>query len=215
MTIAVCVAAVVFSIWLVKSSEDTTESQMKSMERNQAMLAQTHENYRKSHSADRKRWLDDLHEVKMKVLDLESDVHRLKKEMLSNELASKMESLSNQDWQAMVLENANPKDRKILESHFKEENEFKASLSRTEKKAFDSKVQKTYVKMLADSGGEGSLSSLQKQAMQRSAETLAIAEWQSRESLDRALAENADYVAQREERLRLFRETLIEETESE
>ena len=208
-------AAIVFSIWLVKSSEESTESQVESIERNHAMLAQTHKNYRKSHSADRKRWLDDLHEVKMKVLTLESDVHRLKKEMLSNDLASKMESMSDQDWQAMVLENANPKDRKILADHFKQENEFKASLSRTEKKAFDSKVQKTYVKMLADSGGKGALSSLQQQAIRRSAETTTMMEWQSRETSNRALAETADYVAQRDERLRLFRETLAGETESE
>ena len=86
---AVCVAAAVFSIWLVKSAEETTESQMKSMDRNQAMLAQAYKNYNESHSADRQRWLDDLHEVKMKVLALESDVHRLKKEVLSNELASR------------------------------------------------------------------------------------------------------------------------------
>ena len=214
LTIAVCVAAIVFSILLVKSSEESTKSQMKSMERNHAMLAQSHKNYNESHSADRKRWLDDLHEVKMKVLALESDVHRLNKAMLSNELASKRESMSNQDWQAMVLENANPKDRKILESHFKQENKFKASLSRTQKNQFDDKVRKTYVKMLADSGGEDALSGLQKQAIRRIAETMTMAEWQSRETANRALANAADYVAQRDERLRLFRETLSEETEA-
>ena len=71
------------------------------------------------------------------------------------------------------------------------------------------------MKMLADFGGKGVLSSLQKQAIRRSAETMAIAEWQSRETSNRALAETADYVAQREERLRLLEEASIEEMEAE
>lgn len=44
---------------------------------------------------------------------------------------------------------------------------------------------------------------------------MAMAEWKSRESSDRALAETADSVAQREERLRLLEETLIEEMDAE
>ncbi len=62
-TIAVCVAAIVFSIWFVKFAEETTDRNMESMERNRAILAHVHKNYNESHSADRKRWLDGLHEV--------------------------------------------------------------------------------------------------------------------------------------------------------
>lgn len=151
----------------------------------------------------------------MKVLALESDVHRLNKAMLSNELASKMESRSNQDRQAMVLENVNPSNRKILESHFKQENKFKASLSRTQKKQFDDEVRKTYLKMLANSGGEDALSGLRKHAIRRSAETMTMAEWQSKETSNCALANATAYVDQREERLRLLEEALIEEMEAE
>ena len=80
--------------------------------------------------------------------------------MLSNELASKEESISGEEYQAWVLENAKPSDRKILAVHFEKENEFKASLSKTRKKVFGAEVQKAYVKVLADSGGECGFSSL-------------------------------------------------------
>ena len=46
-------------------------------------------------------------------------------------LAEKIESMSDQDWQAMALENANPSERRIVEQRFKRENAFKASLNPT------------------------------------------------------------------------------------
>lgn len=69
--------------------------------------------------------------------------------------------------------------------------------------------------MLADSGGEGALSGLRKHAIRRSAEIMTIAEWKSRESSNRALAEMAAYAVQKEEKLRLLDETLIEEMDAE
>ncbi len=83
-------------------------------------------------------------------------------------------SMSDPEWQAMVLEEADSGDRKILESHFKRENEFKASLSRAQKQEFDAEVEKAYAHLLANSGVEGELSDWQKRATRRSAETVAM-----------------------------------------
>lgn len=214
VTMTMIVAVVVFSIVLAKSSSAKSNRHMEVTQRNHSELMEIRKEHQEIHAAESKRRIDILFEIRTRMQNLESEVRRLRRDLPSNELASKMESMSNQDWQAMVLENVNPKDRKILESHFKQENEFKASLSRTQKKQFDDEVRKTYVKMLADSGGKDALSSLQKQAMRRTAETTTIKEWRSRETTNHALANAADYVAQRDERLRLFRETLDGETES-
>ncbi len=214
-TMSMIIAVIVFSIVLAKSSSANTDRHLEVTQRNHSELMKIRKEHQEIHSAESKRRIDNLFEIRTRIQTLESEVRRLRRDLPSNKLASKMESLSNQDWQAMVLENANPKDRKILADHFKQENKFKTSLSRTQKKQFDDEVQKTYVKMLADSGGEGALSSLQKQAIRRTAETTTMMEWQSRETSNRALANAVDYVAQRDERLRLFRETLAEETESE
>lgn len=213
-TMSMIVAVIVFSIVLAKSFSSNSDRQLEVTQRNHSELMKIRKEHQEIHAAESKMRIDNLFELRTRMRALESEISRLRRDLPSNKLASKMESMSNHDWQAMILENANPKDRKILESHFQQENKFKTSLSRTQKKQFDDKVQETYVKMLADSGGEGALSSLQKQAMRRSAETMTMTKWQSRETSNRALAEAADYVAQRDERLRLFRETLAEETEA-
>lgn len=165
VTLSMLVAVVAFSVVQAKRLSASADRQMESIQRHNSEMAKIRQVYNESHAVESKKWLDGSHEVRMKMLTLESDVRRLKREMHSNELASKMESMSDRDYQALVLENENPSDRKILESHFKQENEFKASLSRTQKRAFDAEVQKAYVKMLADSNGEGALSGLRKHAI--------------------------------------------------
>lgn len=132
-----------------------------------------------------------------------------------NELVGKLESMSDPDWQAWLLKNADAKDRKILEGRFKQENEFKASLNPAQKQEFEAEVEKAYAHMLANSGVEGELSDLQKQVTRRSAETVAMTmvktKWQSREFLDRWDAKMAALEEEAEERNRLYYEELEEE----
>lgn len=127
----------------------------------------------------------------------------------------KLESMSDLDWQAMVLENADAKDRKILESHFKQENEFKASLNPAQKREFEAEVEKAYAHLLANSGVEGELSDWQKQATRQSAETVAMTmvktKWQSKEFLDRWDAKMAALEEEAEEMDRLYQAEMEEE----
>ena len=51
------------------------------------------------------------------------------------------------------------------------------------------------------------------QAIRRSVETMTIAEWKMRESSDQMLAESANYLEQREEKLRPWEEELAAESE--
>lgn len=93
-----------------------------------------------------------INEIESRLKILESKVKQL--DAASNQLArghnesaGNVESISEQEHLALILKNASPSDRRILADHFKQENEFKASLSRA-----------------------------QKQAIRRSAETMAMAE---------------------------------------
>lgn len=66
----------------------------------------------------------------------------------SDDLAVNLESMSDREYQAWVMEHANASDRQILAEHFQRENEFKASLNRTQKKAFDDEVERKYANAL-------------------------------------------------------------------
>ena len=126
-----------------------------------------------------------------------------------------LESMSDPEWQAWLLENADAKDRKILESYFQQKNEFKASLNPAQKQELEAEVEKAYAHLLANSGVEGELSDLQKQVTRRSAETVAMTmvktKWQSREFLDQWDAKWAALEEEAEERNRLYYEELEEE----
>ena len=127
----------------------------------------------------------------------------------------KLASMSDPEWQAWLLENADARDRQILESRFKQENEFKASLNPAQKQEFETEVEKAYAHLLANSGVEGELSDWQKQVTRRSAETVAMTlvktKWQSREFLDRWDAKWAALEEEAAERNRLYYEELEEE----
>lgn len=69
--------------------------------------------------------------------------------------AGNAEAVSDEDFRAMVLKSAKHKERMAIAKHFKQEKEFKASLSRTEKKKFDAEVKKAYENLLAESGLNG------------------------------------------------------------
>lgn len=126
-----------------------------------------------------------------------------------------LESMSDPEWQAWLLENADAGDRQILESYFQQKNEFKASLNPAQKQEFDTEVEKAYAHLLANSGVEGELSDWKKQATRRSAETIAMTlvktKWQSRDFLDRWDAKVAALEEETAERNRLYEEEVEEE----
>lgn len=129
--------------------------------------------------------------------------------------ADELLSMSDSEWQAWLLENADAKDRQILESYFQQKNEFKASLNPAQKQEFEAEVEKAYAHMLANSGVEGELSDWQKRATRRSAETVAMTlvktKWQSREFLDRWDAKLAAFEEEAEEMDRLYQAEMEEE----
>ena len=66
------VAAIAFSIVLAKRFSASTDQQMESIQRQNSEMVRLRQNYNESHTADRKSWLVNLHEFKMKLLALES-----------------------------------------------------------------------------------------------------------------------------------------------
>ena len=136
------------------------------------------------------------------------------KPLQRDELASKMESMSDPEWQAWLLENADDRDRQILESRFKQENAFEASLNPAQEKEFEAEVEKAYAHLLANSGVEGELADWQKQVTRRNAETVAMTmvktKWQSMEFLDRWDAKMAALEEEAEERDRLYQAEMEE-----
>lgn len=69
-----------------------------------------------------------------------------------DELASNAESGSGEDFRSSVLKSAKMRNRLAIANHFKQEDEFKESLSLSQKKKFDAEVKKVYENFLADSG---------------------------------------------------------------
>ena len=74
-------------------------------------------------------------ESKNRIRSLESVIRRMKSQSQTGEFVGNVESMSEQEHLALILKNASLSDWRILADHFKQENEFKASLSRAQKKA--------------------------------------------------------------------------------
>ena len=107
--------------------------------------------------ATEQRRAEKIREIEKRLRVLESSMNRIRtkeetpavapkpsSDSQSDDLAVNLESMSDREYQAWVMEHANVSDRKILAEHFQRENEFKASLSRTQKKAFDNEVERKY-----------------------------------------------------------------------
>ena len=112
------------------------------------------------------------------------------------------EAVSDEDFRAMVLKNAKHKERIAIVKHFKQEDEFKKSLSRTEKKKFDNEVKKAYENLLAECGiDQGSLGKWPDNAFRQSVETAVILEWRMDDYSNRQVAVNPVSAEEREEKL--------------
>ena len=68
-----------------------------------------------------------------------------------------------------------------------------------EKQKFDVEVKKAYAKLLVSSKVEGELSDLQKEAFRRDAESMAIANWRVKDSMEEFEARQDAWVARRRE----------------
>ncbi len=91
----------------------------------------------------------------------------------------------------MVLKSAKHKERMAIAKHFKQEDEFKKSLDRTEKKRFDAEVKKAYENLLAECGiDKGSLDKWQEDAFRQSVETAVILEWRMKDYSNRPVESN-------------------------
>lgn len=129
----------------------------------------------------------------------------------SDDLAVNLEPMNDREYQAWIMEHANASDRQILAEHFQRENDFKASLNPTQKKAFGDAVEKEYAKALKEAKSKGEISDLRKIALKQSTESMVIANWKIQETRN---LKNAETVYSDEE-LRLLRESLAREIESE
>ena len=140
--------------------------------------------------------IDNLKEIKDRLIVLElamrkSEIEESKpkedpKPVVESPLAKaavKLESMSDEEYQSMVLEHVKASDRQLIDQHFKQENAFKASLNPAEKQKFDAEVKRECAKLLANSKVEGELSDLQKQAFRRSAESMVIVDWRAKDSV--------------------------------
>ena len=174
--------------------------------------------YRDEVLAIKRAQIDNLKEIKDRLIVLEVAMGKIKPKKRpqpvasnpSSESAVSLESMSDKKYQAMVLEHVKASDRQLLEQHFKQENAFKASLKPAEKQKFDADVKKAYAKLLAHPGMKGELSSLQKAAIHRSAESMTIVEWRTRESMESREVQmrrsNERWLNQQEEKNRLREE---------
>ncbi len=123
-----------------------------------------------------------------------------------DESASNAEAVSDEDFRAMVLKNAKHKDRMAIVKHFKQEDEFKKSLSRTEKKKFDDEVKKAYENLLAECKiDKGSLDKWQDNAFRQSVKTAVILEWRMDDYSNRQVAVQPVSREQRQDNLENFR----------
>lgn len=127
----------------------------------------------------------------------------------SDESSDNLESMSDRDYQAMILEHAKESHRQLIDQYFKRENAFKTSLSQTEKKKFDTDVKKVYAKLLTGSGVDGGLSSFDKKTLRRGSESMPIADLCVKDSIDRQDALAARSVDRREEKIRLWHEEFL------
>ena len=116
------------------------------------------------------------------------------------------ESVSDEDFRAMVLKNVKRKEKMAIVKHFRQEDEFKKSLKPAEKRKFDADVKKAYENLLAECGIEkGSLDKWQANALRQSVETGVILEWRMDDYLNRRVAVQPVSAEEREEKLEKFR----------
>ena len=152
------------------------------------------------------------HEERLKVLetavvDLLTANPRPESEIVSpavrqDESASNAEAVSDEDFRAMVLKNAKQKDQMAIVKHFKQEDEFKSSLSRTQKKKFDADVKKAYEELLAECKiNKGSLDKWQDELFRQSVETAVILEWRMDDYSNRQVAVKPVSKEQRQKKL--------------
>ena len=102
--------------------------------------------YRDEVLAIKRAQIDNLKEIKDRLIVLEAAMmnSRPEKETTpmdpapfassqADEFVGKLESMSDEEYQAMVLAHVEASDRQLIEQHFKRENAFKASLRPAEK----------------------------------------------------------------------------------
>ena len=181
-------------------------------------FAELSHHYRDEVLAIKRAQIDNLKEIKDRLLVLEAAIGKVKPKKNpppvalspSAESAVSLESMSDEEYQAMVLEHVKASDKQLVDQHFKQENAFKASLKPSDKQRFDADVKKAYAKLLAHPGMKGELSSLQKAAIHRSAESMTIVEWRTRASTESREAQmrrsNERWLNQQEEKNRLREE---------
>lgn len=135
--------------------------------------------------------IDNLKEIKDRLIVLEAAMEKTKPKKKPQPVASSpstgsaisLESMSDEEYQAMVLEHVKASDKQLVEQHFKQENAFKASLKSSDKQRFDADVKRECAKLMANSKAEGELSDLQKQVIRRCAESIVIANWRVDDSV--------------------------------
>ena len=118
--------------------------------------------------------------------------------------------MSDEEYQDVVLEHAPKKERQNIANQFKWNNEFKASLSQTQKKEFDDDVNKAYAKLRVSSGvQEDDLTSFHKQTLRRCAESMIVTDWRVKDLIDRQDAQTLRYLERQEEENRLWNEEFL------
>ena len=138
-------------------------------------LSEIRHHYRDEVLALKRGQIDNLKEIKDRLIVLELAMRKLEMEKAKPkeepkpvaesslaESAIRLESMSDEEYRAMVLEHVKASDRQLIDQHFKQENAFKVSLKPAEKQKFDADVKRECAKLLASSKVEGELSSLQK-----------------------------------------------------
>lgn len=166
VTFYISTAITIFLIWMVWSSDTDLSETFYQTTKERVNDLEFRSNNQFSEIRERLRTLES--ELKYRIRNLE--LARTKEKLSQTnklKLAQKIESMSDLDYQAMILENSNPSERRNIERHFKRENAFKTSLNQTQKKAFDVDVNREYAKLLASSGVEGELLDLIKVSLRR------------------------------------------------
>ena len=95
VSMTMIVAAIVFSIVLTKSSSANTDRHLEVTQRNHSELMKIRKQHQETHAAELKRRFDILFEIRTRIQTLESEVRHLRRDLPSNKLASKMESMSD------------------------------------------------------------------------------------------------------------------------
>lgn len=122
-----------------------------------------------------------------------------------------LESMSDEEYQAMVLAHVKASDRQLVEQHFKQENAFKASLKPADKQRFDADVKRECAKLLASSKVEGELTSFIKQTIRRCVESMVIVDWRVKDSVAQQDDRWARYIERKREENRRWNEEFLAE----